>query len=150
MPEPPIVPAAAAQELTARVWRLAGKSSRTADETQQLVDLAHEAARQWQAEGSPLSQQRAENALAVAYLKAGDPGSALRHARRAQSLCEQDADSQTPFDRAITLAAAAKALNLTGNAIQALRLIMDAVKEADQLADDERNVFDAIFGEQLA
>jgi tetratricopeptide (TPR) repeat protein len=97
--------------------------------------------------GTPLHAQRAENLLATAYLKAGQIEPALVHAERGLALSEQNGDTQTTFDRATTLAAAAKAKNLAGKGSEALPLIMQALAEADKLDEQERGVFDKLYGE---
>jgi hypothetical protein len=130
-----------------RAWELVEKDNRTADETDEMLHAAHAAAMHWQAVGTPLDGQRAEMLLATAYLKAGKPEPALDHAQRGLKLSEQNSTTQTRFDRASVLAAAAKAHNMAGNGAEALRLIMLAVAEADQLVEDERDRFDKLFGE---
>jgi hypothetical protein len=136
-----------AVEFNHRAWGLVENIGRTGDETDEMIQTAHASAIHWQAAGTPLNAQRAENLLTTAYLKARKPDPALHHAQRSLALSEQNGSTQTPFDRATTLAAAAKAYNLTGNGGEALRLITLAVAEADKLSDDERALFDKLFGE---
>jgi hypothetical protein len=141
MSQPPL------DEFNHRAWALVEKSDRTADETEEMIQAAHAAAIHWRTVGTPLNTQRAENLLAIAYLKAGKPELALPHAERGLALSEQHGSTQTPFDRATTQAVAAKALNLVGNGGEALRLITLAIAEADNLSDDDRAAFDKLFGE---
>lgn len=151
MPQPPFDNAAAhkwfAVEFNNRAWDLVEKPERTAAETVEMIQTAHAAAIHWQAVGTPLNAQRAENLLATAYLKAGQAEPALVHAERSLELGEQNGQSQTTFDRATTLAAAAKAKNLAGKEREALPLIMQALAEADKLDEEERAVFDKLYGE---
>jgi tetratricopeptide (TPR) repeat protein len=112
-----------------------------------MVRAAHAAALHWQAVGTAVNMQRAENLLATAYLKADQREAALVHACRGLAISEKNGAEQTPFDRATTLAAAAKAHNLAGNSSEALPLILQALAEADTLADADRAVFDKLYGE---
>jgi tetratricopeptide (TPR) repeat protein len=136
-----------AVEFNNRARELVEKRERTAEEQEQMIETAQAAAVHWRGVGTPLHLQRAENLLATAYLKAGQAEAALAHAQRGLALSEQNGSVQTAFDRAITLAAAAKGQNLAGDGGEALRLIMLAVEEADKLDADERAVFDQLFAE---
>jgi tetratricopeptide (TPR) repeat protein len=151
MSQPPFDLASAhkwfAVEFNNRAWDLVEKHDRTAEETAEMIQAAHAAALHWQVVGTPLNAQRAENLLATAYLKAGQAEAALVHAQRGLALGEQNGSAQSPFDRATTLAAAAKANNLAGNGAAALPLIMQALAEAETLAEDDRAVFDKLYGE---
>ena len=138
-----------AVEFNNRGWDLVEKPDRTEEELAEMIHAAHAAALHWQAVGTPLNMQRAENLLASAYLNAGQVEPALLHARRGLALSEQNGAEQTPFDRATTFAAAAKAHNLAGNGSEALPLILQALAEADTLADADRAVFDKLYGEAL-
>jgi hypothetical protein len=151
MSQPPFDVAVAhkwfAVEFNNRAWDLAEKRDRTDAETAEMIQAAHASSIHWQAVGTPLNAQRAENLLATAYLKAGQPEPALMHAERGLALGEQNREAQTTFDRATTLAAAAKANNLAGKGTEAFPLIMQALAEADKLDDQERGVFDKLYGE---
>jgi tetratricopeptide (TPR) repeat protein len=136
-----------AAEFNNRAWELVEKAERSADESIEMVQAAQAAAIHWQAVGTPVNFQRAENLLATAYLKAGQTELALQHARRALALSQENGDSQTPLDRASALAAAAKAQNLSGDGNAALPLILEALAEADKLSDEDRALFDKIYGE---
>ena len=149
MPEPPFDVATAhrwfAVEFNNRAWDLIEKEGRTADETQAMIHAAHAAACHWQAIGTSLNAQRAEGLLATAYLKAGRAEPALRHAQRGLALSEQNAE-ETDFDRATTLAAAARAHALAGDAAEAERLLALAMAAAGKLEAEDRGVFDKLYG----
>jgi tetratricopeptide (TPR) repeat protein len=151
MSQPPFDAAVAhkwfAVEFNNRAWDLVEKQERTPEEALEMIHAAHAAATHWQVVGTPLNAQRAENLLATAYLRAGQAEPALVHAERGLELGEQNGESQTTFDRATTLAAAAKAKNLAGKGREALPLIMQALAEADKLNDEERALFDKLYGE---
>jgi hypothetical protein len=135
------------EDFHSRAWRLVEKNGRNDDETKEMIHAAHAACLHWQAAGAPLDIQRAENLLAIVYLQTGHPELALDHARRGLALSEQNSATQTTFDRATALAAAAKAYNLAGNGNEAYRLIMLSLAEAETLSDDERARFDKLYGE---
>src|SRR5258707_521842 len=110
-------------EFNNRAWDLVEQSSRSAEETVEMIHAAHAAAIHWQAVGTKLHAQRAENLLATAYLQAGHSEPALFHAQRGLMLGEQNAAVQTLFDQATTLAAAARAYELASNSHEAERLL---------------------------
>ena len=149
-PPPPDIPAAHrwfATEFNNRAWELVERRERTAEETIEMLQAAHAAAIHWQAVGTQVNLQRAENLLATAYLKAGRAEAALRYAERGLALSEKNGDVQTTFDRASALAACAKAKNAAGGGNEALPLILEALAEADKLKEEERAVFDRLYGE---
>jgi hypothetical protein len=149
MSEPPFDVAEAhrwfAIEFNNRAWDLVENEGRTADQTQEMIDAAHAAACHWQAIGTSLNAQRAEGLLATAYLKAGRAEPALRHAQRGLALSEQNAAEETGFDRATTLAAAARAHGLAGDVAEAERLFALATAAAEKLEADDREVFEKLY-----
>ena len=136
-----------AVEFNNRAWDLIEKDGRTAEETQEMLHAAHAAAIHWKTIGTSANEQRAENLLATAYLKASRAEPALRHAQRCLALSEQHAASatQTPFDRATALGCAGRAHELAGDASEGERLITLALKEAKRLDADDRPVFDKLY-----
>jgi tetratricopeptide (TPR) repeat protein len=149
-PPPTDIPAAHrwfAAKFNNRAWELVEQADRTAEETLEMLHAAHAALIHWEAVGTPVNLQRAENLLATAYLKAGQTETALQHAERGLALSEKNGEAQTAFDRASALAACAKAKNAAGYGNEALPLILEALGEADKLNDEERAVFDRLYGE---
>jgi len=116
------------------------------DETQQMIHLAHASALHWQAVGTAVNRQRGENLLATVYAAAGDAAAAVRHAERCLSLSVQNAKDESPFDRATALGCAAKAHALAGDTAQADRLRTLAKTAASALVDEERGVFEKLYG----
>jgi hypothetical protein len=112
-----------------------------------IIPAADDAAARLRQTEIPLNDQRAEIVLALAYLKTGNAERALHHALQGLLLSDQNAATQTVLDEAMALAAAAKAQNLTGNGGEAFRLIMLALAKADELAAEDRALFDKLFGE---
>jgi hypothetical protein len=150
MPEAPFDVAKAhrwfAIECNNAAWELAEKPGRSPDEARRMIDLAHAAAMHWDAVGTDLNRQRAENLLAAAYVAAGDALAAVRHAERCLSLSVQNAKEESPFDRAIALGCAAQAHALAGDSAQADRLRTLAKTAAAALDDEDRGVFERLYG----
>ncbi len=150
MAEPPFDLAKAhrwfAVEFNNQAWDLLEKPSRTADETQQMIHASHAAMLHWQAIGTELNRQRGENLLATAYCAAQQAAAAVRHAERCLSLSVQNAQEESPFDRATALGCAAMAHALAGDSAQAERLRTLAQAAAAALDNDERGVFEKLYG----
>jgi hypothetical protein len=150
MSEPPFDLAKAhrwfAVEYNNQAWDLVEKPGRTADETQQMIHLAHASVLHWQSVGSALNRQRGENLLATVHAAAGDAAAAVRHAERCLSLSVQNAKEETPFDRATALGCASRAHALAGDTAQANRLRTLAQAAAKSLDDEERGVFEKLYG----
>jgi hypothetical protein len=138
-----------AVEFNNRAWDLVETDGRSADQTQEMLHAAHAALVHWKAIGTPLNEQRAENLLATAYLKAGRADPALRHAQRCLALSEQNAaaGTETPFDRATALGCAAGAHQLAGDANEAERQMTLALAAAAELDADDRPVFAKLYGQ---
>jgi hypothetical protein len=149
MSEPPFDLAKAhrwfAVEFNNQAWDLVEKANRSAEETQQMIHLAHASALHWQAVGTALNRQRGENLLATVYAAADIPKAAVWHAERCLSLSVQNAKEETPFDRATALGCAAKAHALAGDAAQADRLRTLAQAVAAALDDEDRGVFEKLY-----
>lgn len=134
-----------AVECNNQAWELVERPHRTADETLRMLHLAHAAALHWDAIGTNLNRQRAENLLATAYVLAGDAPAAVRHGERCLSLSVQNVGAETLFDRATALASAAAAQALAGNHAQAERLRTLAQTAAAELSEDDRAVFEKLY-----
>jgi hypothetical protein len=149
MPEPPFDLAKAhrwfAVGFNNQAWDLVEKPDRSADETQQMIHLAHASALHWQAVGSAINRQRSENLLATVYLAANIPKAAVWHAERCLSQSVQNATEESPFDRATALGCAAQAHALSGDAAQADRLRTLAQAAAAALEDEDRGVFEKLY-----
>ena len=149
MREPPFDIAKAhrwfAIEFNNQAWDLIEKPSRTPDQTQQMIHVAHAALLHWQAAGTALNAERAECLLATAYAACGDSAAAVRHAERCLSLSVQNAAEETPFDRASALGCAANAHRLAMNVAQAERLRTLSEPAAAALDADDRQVFDKLY-----
>jgi len=133
-------------ECNNQAWDLVEKSNLTADETQQMIHLAHASVLHWQAVGTALNRQRGENLLATVYAAAGDAAAAVRHAERCLSLSVQNAKEESTFDRATALGCAAKAHALADDTAQTARLRTLANTAAAALDDEEWGVFEKLYG----
>jgi hypothetical protein len=149
MPEPPFDLATAhrwfAVEFNNQAWDLVEKAESTADETQQMIHLAHASVLHWQHAGNALHRQRGENLLATVYAAANVSKAAVWHAERCLSLSVQNAKEETPFDRATALGCAAQAHALAGDLAQADRLRTLAKMAAEALDHEERAVFEKLY-----
>lgn len=135
-----------AVECNNQAWELVEKPVRTADEVQQMIHLAHASVLHWQSAGNALNAQRGQCLLASAYAAAADAASAVRCAERCLSLSVQNAKEETPFDRATALGCGARAHALASNHAQADRLRTLAKSAAAALDDEERGVFEKLYG----
>jgi len=137
-------------EFNNRAWELVEKEGRSAVEVEEMLHAAHAAAIHWQQVGAPINGQRAEVLLATAYAAVGRWDTALRHAQKALVLSETTAadGSEHAFDRASTLAIAARAHQALGDALEGERLLALALRTADALPADDRIVFDKLYVRQ--
>jgi ATP/maltotriose-dependent transcriptional regulator MalT len=150
MAQPPVDLAKAhrwfAVECNNQAWELVEKPSRTADEVQQMIHLAHASVLHWQSAGNALNAQRGACLLASVYVAAGDAAGAVRYAEQCLTLSMQNSQEETPFDRATALGCASRARALAGDHAQADRLRTLAQSAAAGLDDEERGVFEKLFG----
>ena len=104
-----------AVELNNHAWDLVEKSSRSASEDNAMIQAAHAAHYHWSKVGNVLNEQRALCLIACAYGKVGWAEPAEHFALKCLEASEANAESQTSFDRATALAAAALAAHVTGD-----------------------------------
>ena len=139
------------EQLTAASFRRkleeADKATTASAELQNLQTTAEVALAESHRVPSPLAEQRATTLLAISHLKNGQYDLALPHAEQALCLTRQNADQLSAIEQACALAVVAKAFNAVGQSHQALHLILEAVAEADKLNEDDRALFDRLFGE---
>ncbi len=110
-----------AVEFNNQAWELVESPARTADDTERMLSLSHAARVHWQSAGDALNHQRAECLLATAYVAAGMPEPAQRHASRCLEWVATNEGTQSPFDRAAAYGCAARAADLAGDHAAALR-----------------------------
>ena len=131
-----------AVECNNAAWDLLDKSHRTAAETERMIHAAHASVYHWLAVGDKLNRLRGMVLLANVYAGAGLAESAVRYAEQGIALSDAAGKTQTPFDRATALAAAARADLISGNGESASRFFKLAQQTAERLAADERPAFD--------
>ena len=125
-------------------WDLLDKPHRSADETERLLHSAHASVHHWLAAGNELNRLRGMVLLASVYAAAGLPEGAVRYAELALAMSEAASETQSAFDRATTLAAAARAYSISGDAAQAKEFLDLAQLAATKLDADEQPVFDQL------
>jgi hypothetical protein len=129
-----------AVECNNQAWEIVEGSDRSPEALERLLHLAHAACLHWSAVGTPLNRQRALDLLAHAYAIAGQGQLALRFARQALALSEENAAEQTPFDRAQACATMAVALRTAGQSEEAEAWKHKALAAAEELDAEEREV----------
>ncbi len=136
-----------AVECNNEAWDLLESPSRTPDEVERMLHLAHASWFHWHAVGTPLNQLRAECLLSTAYGKAGIADGALRHAERCLALSHSVGDMQTAFDRATALGCAAAAEKLAGQPARADEFHNRAREAASKFTEpEEQAVFERLYG----
>ena len=133
-----------AVELNNVAWELLERPSRTADETERMLHAAHASVHHWLAAGNELNRLRGMVLLANVYAGAGLVEGAIRYAELAVALSDAAGETQSAFDRATALAAAARAFSMSGNQERASSHFQLAQQAADKLAADDRAVFDQL------
>lgn len=153
MAEPPFDLAVAhrwfAVECNNAAWTLLEADSRSVEESERLIDLAHAARHHWLQVGTVLNQARAENLLANAYaaVRRGEP--ALHHARRALELLREAAGSAADWDWAFAQDALARAHAAAGD-VSAETFRAEARAAGDRIVDPEdKSAFDQWFVREL-
>jgi hypothetical protein len=117
------------------VWTLLEKDDRTERESERMIDAAHASRFFWEQVGEPANHARGEWQISRAYAAVGRPESALHHARRCLSICEEHGIGD--FDLAYAFEALARACAAAGDAEAADRYRKQAHQTAGQVADDE-------------
>lgn len=133
-----------AVECNNAAWELLDKSSRTADETERMLHAAHASVYHWLAVGDDLNRLRGMVLLANVHAGAGLAEGAVLYAERALALSDAAGETQSPFDRATTLAAAARAYALSGPQERAKECVASARQTAEKLDAEDRPVFEQL------
>lgn len=135
-----------AVELNNQAWDLVEAESRTAEQVDAMIHAAHAACYHWRQAGNPLNDQRALCLLANAYNVAGDYAAATRYARQCVELSGQNAEVETPFDRATAFECLARALACAGQTDEARQIKQLAREAAERIAEaDDRQAFDRML-----
>ncbi|OYW19057.1 MAG: hypothetical protein B7Z55_09575 [Planctomycetales bacterium 12-60-4] len=121
-------------------WKLIESVNRTSADVERMIHLAHAACLHWLSAGDSLNHQRAQCLLATAYSAALLPEAAVRHAQRCLELAQENADRQSPFDRASSFGCAARAAQLAGDVATARTYydeVLKSVSAFDEPGDRE-------------
>ena len=141
MPTPPFdLPQASrwfGVEFNNAAWELVEAPSRTADETERMLRLAHASCLHWASVGTPANEQRGLVLLAMAHAVAGHGSRAVALAERCLAVGKEHDDVLTPFDRAAAAACMATALRSDGLHSQVSEWNAAARAFAATLEDDE-------------
>lgn len=135
-----------AVELNNLAWELVEAGQRSPADNERMIHAAHGACFHWQQVGNLLNHVRAQCLLATAYVRAGLPESAVRHAERCLSLSREAGDTQTAFDRATAHGCASVAYSLAGrrdDAVSQHHLARAAAEHSDD--PSERPVFERLY-----
>jgi hypothetical protein len=133
-----------AVELNNLAWDLLDKPGRTNDETNRMLHAAHASVHHWLAAGNELNRLRGMVLLTNVYASAGLPEGAVRFAEQAIALSNAAGETQSAFDRATALAAAARAHAVAKKDEQAGHFLQLARQAAEKLEADDRAVFDQL------
>lgn len=125
-------------------WDLLDKPSRTEDETERMLHVAHASVHHWLTAGNELNRLRGMVLLANVYASAGLPEGARLYADKAFVLSAAAGETQTPFDRATSLAAVSRANSIAGDKVRAKEFLDLAQQAASKLDADDRPVFDQL------
>lgn len=147
MPEPPFDLAKAhrwfAIECNNTAWALVEAETRSPDETERMLHLAHAACHHWEHAGGPLNALRALYLLTSAYAVAGLGEGAVRHAERGLA---QLGDEPTSCDRASMHGSASLAHAAAGHQDAARTQHAQAARHAEQLEErEETEIFERLF-----
>ena len=127
-----------AVEFNNEVWDLldggVGPDSPDADRDLVLYG-AYASARHWAECGSAANIARGEHLIARAALAVGEPGPALRHARRCLSLVQEHPDEMADWDAPFAHEALARALAATGDPSGGAAHRAEAVRLAAEVAE---------------
>jgi len=134
-----------AVEFNNQAWSLVESATRSADENERLVHLAHAACLYWSEAGTSINRQRALDLLAHAYVAAGRGEQAVRYAEEAWQLSLEHGDEQTPFDRAEAASTMSVALRAAGRKSQADEWRAKAEEAVAKLEADDRAVIERLL-----
>jgi len=127
-------------EFNNAAWELVEAPSRTADETERMLRLAHASCLHWESVGTPANEQRGLVLLAMAHAVAGLGTRAVELARCCLAIVKVHDNLLTPFDRAAAAACMATALRSHGQHSEAAEWNAKAQALALALEEDDRPV----------
>jgi len=109
-----------------RVWELLDKSTRTAEEEEELVFAANASLYHWTQAGGAVESQRGHWLLSRVYVVLGRVQDALELAQKCQKITESNPDDMEDFDLAFAREALARSYALAGDIKQANKHLREA------------------------
>jgi hypothetical protein len=125
-------------ELFNRTWTLMDQQTRTVEEDDAMLHMAHASAHHWRSEGTgatPNNLARSEWQVSRVYTVLGRPEPAGYHARRCLQICQDNGIGD--WDIAYAYEALARAAGIGGDAEAARSWSEQAYAAAEQIAEDE-------------
>ena len=130
------------------VWRLLGKSERSAEEDDELLHQAHASTYHWlnAPECDPKNRARGEWICSRVYSVLGRAEPAVHHAERCLAITEANAENMEDWDVAFAYEALARAYGLAGRSGDAERFVQKARDAAAAVAhpEDREHVEEAL------
>jgi DNA-binding transcriptional MerR regulator len=134
-------------DLFNRTWTFFEKETRTPEEDDEMIHMAHASAWHWQQVGTRANRARSEWQCSRAHVLLGQTGQALSHAGRCLALVEANEDgSMEDWDLPAAYEALARAHLVAGNKEEARRYAQLGREATARVADeDDRKVMEADF-----
>jgi hypothetical protein len=121
------------------VWQLLEQPSRSVEDEDRMLHMAHASRYHWGEAGEPVNRSRGEWQCSRVYAVLGRGEPALHHARRGLQICQQHGIGD--FDLAFAYESLARAHAVAGAAEQAQDWAEQALAAAaDIAADDDRKL----------
>ncbi len=120
-----------------RAWDLLSTEDRTADQDDELVDIAHASAWHWRQVGSAANAARGHWLCSRVYSVLGRGEPAVHHARRATEILAGGGDGIEDWDAAAAAEGMARALGVAGDIDGAAAWKATAVERLAAIADPE-------------
>jgi DNA-binding transcriptional MerR regulator len=116
-------------------WTLLEKESRSRDDEDAMLHMAHASAHHWRQVGKAENLARAEWQCSRVYAVLRRPEPCLHHAQRVLDLCQENGLGD--FDLAFAYEALARGRAIAGDPEQARAFTEQALAAAEDIADDE-------------
>jgi hypothetical protein len=117
------------------VWKLLEQPSRSVEDDDRMLHMAHASRYHWGEVGEPVNRSRGEWQCSRVYAVLGRPEPALFHARRGLQMCQQHGLGD--FDLAFAYESLARAHAVAGDVEQAEDWAAQATTAAADIAEDD-------------
>lgn len=135
-----------AKSLNGRVWELLQKTSRTADEDDEMLHAAHACTYHWKFAGNAVHHQRGEWLISHVHVVLGHANEALRHAERCLEITQSNKELMEDFDIAYAFEGIARAQAMLGDEKIARQFYELAQQAGNAIVDSEdRSIFRGDF-----